>query len=229
MTKVPYVSLNNGVHIPQVGLGVYQVPASEVYQNVKTALSLGYRHIDTASFYGNEVGVGKALRDANVKREEVFVTTKVWNDQQGYDQTKRAFAESLEKLGLEKLDLYLIHWPMPDTFVETWHALEELYEEGKVRAIGVSNFLTHHLEELFKQATIKPVINQIELHPRLVQQEVIDFCRTHDIAIQSWSPLGKAQYLEHPNLIAIAENHGKSPAQIILRWHVQQGFIVIPK
>lgn len=229
MEKVPTLTLNNGVEIPQVGLGVYKVPSELIVKNVQTALTLGYRQIDTASFYENEVGVGEAIRNASIPREELFITTKVWNDQHGYEQTKQAFAESLGKLDLDYLDLYLIHWPMPDTFVDTWKALEEIYRAGKVRAIGVSNFLPHHLEKLLTVAEIKPVINQIEQHPKLSQEETVAYCQANHIAIQSWSPLGKANYLDDPTLLEVAQKHAKSPAQIILRWHIQQDFIVIPK
>lgn len=223
------IELHNGVKIPQLGLGVYKVPADEAYDNVKTALELGYRHIDTASFYENEEGVGAAIRDSGIPREEIFVTTKVWNDQQGYEKTLAAFEESFEKLGLDYIDLYLVHWPMPDTFVETWKALEHLYEQGRVKAIGVSNFLEHHLQELFDNAKYKPVVNQIELHPKLMQKSTVDFCKAHDIVIESWSPIGRAQYLDDPTITKIAQEHGKSPAQIMIRWHVQHGFVVIPK
>ncbi len=229
MSNVPMIELHNGVKIPQLGLGVYKVPADEAYDNVKTALELGYRHIDTASFYENEEGVGAAIRDSGIPREEIFVTTKVWNDQQGYEKTLAAFEESFEKLGLDYIDLYLVHWPMPDTFVETWKALEHLYEQGRVKAIGVSNFLEHHLQELFDNAKYKPVVNQIELHPKLMQKSTVDFCKAHDIVIESWSPIGRAQYLDDPTITKIAQEHGKSPAQIMIRWHVQHGFVVIPK
>lgn len=225
----PTTKLHNGVKIPQVGLGVYKVPENEVHHSVTTALDLGYRHIDTASYYENEVGVGKAIRDSSVNREEIFVTTKVWNDSQGYQNTLNAFEESFRKLDISYIDLYLIHWPMPDTYLETWEALEYLYKQGRVKAIGVSNFLDHHLKRLLEQAEIKPTVNQIEQHPKLIQKSTVDFCRNNDIVIQSWSPLGKAMYLDDPTIQKIAKRHHKTPAQIIIRWHIQQDFVVIPK
>lgn len=229
MSISPIIELNNGIKIPQLGLGVYKVPADEVDQNVSTALELGYRHIDTASFYENEVGVGKAIRNSNVNREDIFVTTKVWNDQHGYQNTLDSFENSMEKLGLEYIDLYLIHWPMPETYLETWKALEHLYKQGRVKAIGVSNFLVHHLKKLFKNSEIKPVVNQIELHPKLQQRSTVEFCKENEIVIQSWSPLGRAMYLDDPIINKIAESHGKTTAQIIIRWHLQHDLIVIPK
>lgn len=221
--------LPNGVSIPQLGLGVYKVPAEEVYNTVTSALNLGYRHIDTASFYANETGVGRAIKDSGIPRKEIFVTTKVWNDEQGYENTLQAFDQSLTKLQLDVIDLYLIHWPVPEIFPETWRALEQLYKDGRVRAIGVSNFLDHHLKELLTTAEIKPMANQIELHPKLMQRSTVDFCRDHDIVIQSWSPLGRANYLDDPDLGELAKKYNKSVAQIVIRWHLQQGFVVIPK
>lgn len=215
--------------IPQLGLGVYKVPEDEVYDTVRSALELGYRHIDTASFYANEAGVGQAIRDSGIPREEIFVTTKVWNNEQGYDNTLKAFAQSLEKLKMDDVDLYLIHWPVPEIFPETWRALEELYREGRVKAIGVSNFLVHHLQELLQTAEIKPVANQIELHPKLMQKSTVDFCGKNNITIQSWSPLGRANYLDDPLLKDLAEKYHKTPAQIMIRWHLQHGYVVIPK
>lgn len=229
MMNQPMYTLSNGVTIPQLGLGVYKVSQKEVYQTVKTALSLGYRHIDTASFYENEEGVGQAIKDSGISREEIFVTTKVWNDEQGYENTLQAFDRSLHKLQLDVIDLYLIHWPVPEVFPDTWKALECLYKEGKVRAIGMSNFLDHHVEKLLETAEVKPMANQIELHPKLMQKSTVNFCRKNNIPIQSWSPLGRAQYLDDPNLIDLAHKYHKSVAQIIIKWHLQHGFIVIPK
>lgn len=229
MINQPIKILPNGVSIPQLGLGVYKVPAEEVYVSVTTALSLGYRHIDTASFYANEEGVGQAIKDSSLPRDEIFITTKVWNDEQGYENTLQAFDRSLEKLQVDVIDLYLIHWPVPGIFPETWKALEKLYNDGRVRAIGVSNFLDHHLEELLQTAKIKPMANQIELHPKLMQSSTVDFCKDNNIPIESWSPLGRAQYLDDSTLEKIADKYGKSVAQIMIRWHLQHDFIVIPK
>lgn len=221
--------LNNGTYIPQLGLGVYKVSAEDVYETAGHALELGYRHIDTASFYGNEEGVGKAIRDSGIPREELFVTTKVWNDQQGFERAQQAFAASLTRLGLDYVDLYLIHWPVPDMFPETWKALEKLYQDGRTKAIGVSNFLDHHLQTLAATQQITPAVNQIELHPKLQQRETTTYCREHGIAVESWSPLGRAKYLDDPVLMKIGEKYNKTPAQVIIRWHLQHDFIVIPK
>ncbi len=227
--NVPDKTLHNGISIPQLGLGVYKVPAEEVYKTVASALQLGYRHIDTASFYGNEEGVGRAIRDSGIPREELFVTTKVWNDDQGYENTLKAFETSLRQLGMDTVDLYLIHWPIQGKFKDTWRALEKIYQDGRAKSIGVSNFLDHHLRELLTDAKVKPVVDQIELHPKLMQKSTVDFCRGQDIAIQSWSPLGRARYLDDPQLAGIAQGYGKSVAQLIIRWHIQHDFIVIPK
>ncbi len=222
--------LNNGVEIPLIGLGTYKIPDGlEVERVVHWALELGYRHIDTASFYENEAGIGKALKESGIEREEVFLTSKVWNDSQGYNETLRAFDESRRKLKSDVLDLYLIHWPVKGLYKETWKALEHLYKEGKVRAIGVSNFLVHHLKELLASTETVPAVNQIELHPFLLQREVLDFCRERGIGIVAWSPLARANKLHSETLTKIAEHRGKSPAQIILRWDIQQGIVAIPK
>lgn len=229
MQMVPTKKLYNGMVIPQIGLGVYKVPEEDVYDAVTSAIKAGYRHIDTASYYQNETGVGNAIKDSGLKREDIFVTTKVWNDEQGYDHTLKAFERSLKKLGMDYVDLYLVHWPIRGLFPETYKALEHLYKEGRVKAIGVSNFLDHHLIELLETAEIKPMMNQIELHPKLVEQATIDFCKEQDIVIESWAPLGRANYLDDARLKHLAEKYGKSTAQIILRWHIEQGFVVIPK
>ncbi|ASN06636.1 aldo/keto reductase [Virgibacillus necropolis] len=221
--------LSNGVSIPRLGLGVYKVPEDQVYDTVLSALDLGYRHIDTASFYGNEYGVGKAIRNSGIPREDIFVTSKVWNDDHGYDNALKAFERSMEKLSFDYLDLFLIHWPIPEGFPDTWKALEEINKTDRVGAIGVSNFLDHHLEELSKTANETPVVDQIELHPKLQQKSTVEYCRRHGIAVESWSPLGRARYLDDPLLTKMASNYDKSVAQLIIRWHLENDFIVIPK
>ncbi|GEK35036.1 aldo/keto reductase [Kurthia sibirica] len=225
--------LNNGVAIPNIGLGVFQVPNEETAASVSTAIKLGYRHIDTAAIYGNEEGVGtgvaNALRENNLSREELFITSKVWNDQLGFEETIAAFEESLQKLQLDYLDLYLIHWPGTDSFQDTWLAMESLYRSGKIKAIGVCNFDVSHLQQLMSFATIKPAINQIELHPKLQQHAVREFAQTHNIQIEAWAPLMQGGLFEHETLLAIAKNHQKTVAQIIIRWHIENGIIAIPK
>jgi len=222
--------LNNGVEIPVIGLGVYKVDEGEtVYDTVRSALEIGYRHIDTASLYKNEEGVGRAIADSGIPREDIFVTTKVWNDEQGYDETLAAFERSLERLNMDYVDLYLVHWPVPGKYKETWKALEKIYEDKRAHAIGVSNFHPHHLDDLMKDATIKPVINQIELHPQLSQVEVREYCQEHHIAVEAWAPIGKASYLDHPVLEELAEKYQKTAAQIIIRWDYQNDIITIPK
>ncbi|QDP39628.1 aldo/keto reductase [Radiobacillus deserti] len=221
--------LHNGVKIPAVGLGVYKIEGNGVYDAVTSALKLGYRHIDTAAFYENEEGVGRAIQNSGIAREDIFITTKVWNDQQGYENTLKAFDESLSKLGLDYVDLYLVHWPVPGKYKETWKALEEIYRSGKAKAIGVSNFLPHHLDDLMESAEIKPMINQIELHPQLSQLETRAYCHKHDIIVEAWAPLGKASYFNHPTLQELAAKYEKTPAQIIVRWDYQHGIVTIPK
>lgn len=223
-------TLHNGVEMPWFGLGVFKVEeGQELVDAVKTAIEHGYRSIDTAVIYGNEAGVGQGIRAANVAREDLFITSKVWNSEQGYEATIAAYEESLTKLGLDYLDLYLIHWPVEGKYKETWRALETLYKEGRVKAIGVSNFQIHHLEELMKDAEIKPMINQVEYHPRLTQKELQAFCQQHTIQLGAWSPLMQGQLLDNPELQEIADKHGKSVAQIILRWDLQNGVVTIPK
>lgn len=223
-------TLSNGVEIPVMGLGVYKnVDETELETAVTSALEYGYRHIDTAKVYRNEKGVGRAIKDSGVPREEIFVTTKVWNTDQGYDKTLKAFDESLEDLDMDYIDLYLIHWPMPGTYVDTWEALEKLYKDGKVRAIGVSNFNPHHLQDLFNECEIKPMLNQVEYHPHLAQPELKTFCREHDILLEAWSPLKRGRMFDEPVLVELAEKYGKTPAQIILRWDVETGVSTIPK
>ncbi|MER7917008.1 MULTISPECIES: aldo/keto reductase [unclassified Streptomyces] len=231
-SKVPPIILNNGVEMPQVGFGVWQVPDDEAAQAVGTALEAGYRSIDTAAAYGNEEGTGRAIAASGLPREEIFVTTKLWNSDQGYDATLRAFDTSLGKLGLDHLDLYLIHWPLParDTYVDTYKALEKLYADGRVRAIGVSNFLPEHLRRLAEETSVVPAVNQIELHPHLQQHAAREYHAEHGIRTEAWSPLGQGKgLLEVPAIVAIAQKHNRTPAQVVLRWHVQQGTIVIPK
>jgi diketogulonate reductase-like aldo/keto reductase len=224
------ITLHNGVKMPQLGFGVFKVKnGNETVESVKKAVEVGYRAIDTAAIYENEEGVGQAIRECGVPREELFITSKVWNTEQGYDTTLKAFEDSLNRLGLEYLDLYLIHWPGKDKYLETWRALEKLYKDGKVKSIGVSNFHIHHLENLLANSEVKPVVNQIELHPLLTQVEIRDYCAKHEIKVESWSPLGRGNLLEEPTINHIAKKHGKSPAQVLIRWHLQHDLIVIPK
>ena len=232
MSTVPNLKLNNGVEMPQLGFGVFQVPDAETTAAVSAALHAGYRSIDTAAAYGNEAGVGKALAAAGLERDELFITTKLWNSEQGYDKTLRAFDAGLEKLGLETLDLYLIHWPTPerDLYLDTWKAFEKLYADGRVRAIGVSNFQPAHLERILQTGGTVPAVNQIELHPYLQQAEVREFDAKHDIATEAWSPLAKGgDLLSEPAIVALAAKHGRTPAQVVIRWHLQLGNVVIPK
>ncbi|SDX76046.1 aldo/keto reductase [Paenibacillus sp. CF384] len=227
-------TLHNGVTMPWLGLGVFQVAeGEELVQAVKTAIKQGYRSVDTAAIYGNEQSVGQAIQEAisesGITREELFVTSKVWNADLGYEATLAAYETSLAKLGLDYLDLYLIHWPVQGKYKEAWRALETLYKEGRVRAIGVSNFQIHHLEDVMKDAAVKPMVNQVELHPLLSQQELRRYCAEHGIQIEAWSPLMQGQLLENPVLREIADTHHKSIAQVILRWDLQHGIVTIPK
>jgi methylglyoxal/glyoxal reductase len=223
-------TLHNGVEMPKFGLGVWQVKdGEEVVQSVKAALKAGYKAIDTAAVYKNEDGVGQAIKESGIPREELFITTKVWNTDQGYETTLKAYEESLAKLGLEYVDLYLIHWPTVGKYKDTWRALEQLYKEGKVRAIGVSNFHVHHLENLLADAEIIPMVNQIELHPHLSQLEIREFCQTKGIKIEAYSPLGSGKLLQNEEIQKIADKYNKSVAQIILRWDLQNDIITIPK
>ncbi|MFC0471528.1 aldo/keto reductase [Halalkalibacter kiskunsagensis] len=225
-------TLHNGVKMPWLGLGVFQVKdGEEVVNSVKAALELGYRSVDTAAIYQNEEGVGKAISESNVPRDEIFVTSKVWNSNQGYDTTLTAFDESLEKLGLDYLDLYLIHWPVPaqGKYLDTWRAMEKLYNDGRIRAIGVSNFNIHHLEDLLANCEIKPMVNQVEYHPRLNQTQLREFCKKNEIQLEAWSPLMQGGLLNEPTLTEIATKYNKSTAQIILRWDLQNEVVTIPK
>lgn len=223
-------SLHNGVKMPWFGLGVYKTSeGQEVIQAVKAAIKAGYRSIDTAAFYKNEEGVGQAIKEAEVPREELFITTKVWNTNQGYESTLAAFNESLKKLDLDYIDLYLVHWPVKDKYKDTWKALETLYKEGKVRAIGVCNFQIHHLEDLLADAEIAPMVNQVECHPRLTQKDLLSYCQEHHIQLEAWSPLGRGRMLDEPTLMELAARYQKTVAQIILRWNLQSGIVTIPK
>ncbi|MEU2311652.1 aldo/keto reductase [Streptomyces albidoflavus] len=232
MSKVPPIILNNGVQMPQLGFGVWQVPDDEAFTAVGAALDAGYRSIDTAAAYGNEEGTGKAIARSGIPREELFVTTKLWNSDHGYDAALRAFDSSLENLGLDHVDLYLIHWPLPakDTAVDTYKALEKIYSEGRARAIGVSNFLPEHLERLIDATSVIPAVNQIELHPHLQQRAAREYHDEQGITTEAWSPLGQGKgLLEVPAIVAIARKHNVTPAQVVLRWHVQLGNVAIPK
>jgi diketogulonate reductase-like aldo/keto reductase len=227
-----FVTLNNGLKMPQLGFGVWQVENDQAEVAVAKAIKVGYTSIDTAMIYQNESGVGKAIQASPVPREELFITTKVWNSDQGYENTLRAFDESLERLGLDYVDLYLIHWPTPefDQYVDTYKALEKLYHDGRVKAIGVCNFDIEHLERILKECDVKPVLNQVECHPYLDQKELKDFCAKHEIFVEAWSPLQQGGEVLNEEIIQnIAKDHGKSPAQIVLRWHLQNNTIVIPK
>ena len=227
-----YVTLNNGLKMPQLGFGVWQVPDEQATVAVSKALEVGYRLIDTAMIYKNEAGVGRAIKQSQVPREELFITTKVWNGDHGYDNTLRAFDESLKRLDLDYIDLYLIHWPTPmyDQYVETFKAMERIYREGRAKAIGVCNFHIEHLERLMAECEVVPVVNQVECHPYLTQKELKAFCARHNIFIESWSPLEQGgEVLRDETIVRIAEAHGRTPAQVILRWHLQEGSIVIPK
>ncbi|QIZ66724.1 aldo/keto reductase [Geobacillus subterraneus] len=222
--------LHNGVQMPWVGLGVYKVKeGEEVKSAVCTALEIGYRHIDTAAFYENEEGVGQAIRESGIPREQVFVTTKVWNTDQGYETTLKAFDTSLKKLGFDYVDLYLVHWPVKGKYKETYKALEKLYKDGYVRAIGVSNFQIHHLQDVLADCEIKPMVNQVEYHPRLTQKELHAFCRENGIQLESWSPLMRGEILNEPTIVDIGKKYGKTPAQVVLRWDLQNGVVTIPK
>ncbi|OMI36878.1 aldo/keto reductase [Streptomyces sparsogenes] len=229
--SVPTITLNNGVQIPQLGFGVFQVPDVETAAAVTAALEAGYRSIDTAAIYGNESGVGKALADSGIARDDLFITTKLWNSDQGYDATLKAFDAALDKLGLDYVDLYLIHWPTParDLYRESWKAIEKLAADGRIRAAGVSNFQPAHLRRLLEGTDLVPVVNQIELHPGLQQNELRALHADLNIATEAWSPLAQGAVLRDDAITTLAAQHGKSPAQVVLRWHLQLGNIVIPK
>ncbi|GAA1992221.1 aldo/keto reductase [Catenulispora subtropica] len=227
-----YITLNDDVRIPQLGFGVWQIPDAQAYEAVSTALEAGYRHVDTAAAYENEAGVGRAIRESGVPREDVFLTTKLWNGDQGYDTTLRAFDLSLERLGTDYVDLYLIHWPVPeqDLYIESWRALEKIAADGRARAIGVSNFTAETLDRLLKEGTTPPAINQIELHPYFPQAAMREYDRKHGIVTEAWSPLGQGgDLLGEPLLTRLGGLYGKTPAQVVIRWHLQLGNVVIPK
>jgi diketogulonate reductase-like aldo/keto reductase len=224
------VKLNNNVRMPILGLGVYQSPPGRVTQNaVKFALSVGYRHVDTARIYGNEADVGQAVHQSGIAREDLFVTTKLWNSDQGYDSTIRACEASLKRLGMDYLDLYLIHFPVPETRKESWKAMKTLLGNGKCRAIGVSNFTIPHLEELLETHEVIPAVNQVEFHPFLYQKELLEYCQRSGIQVEAYSPLARGERFKHPRIIALATKYSKTPAQLMLRWGLQHGLVVIPK
>ena len=231
MGNVSNITGNNGVEIPQLGLGVFLVEPNETQAVVAAALDVGYRHIDTAAAYNNEAEVGAAIAEAGLPRDELFITTKVWNLDQGHDRALAAFDLSLGKLGLDYLDLYLIHWPAPgrDRYVETWRAMEKILAEGRVRSIGVSNFGIEHLQRLIDETETVPAVNQVELHPNLPQRELRDFHADHGIVTEAWSPLARGELLDDASVRRIADAHGKTPAQVLLRWHIELGNVVIPK
>jgi len=227
-------TLHNGVKMPWFGLGVFKVEEGpELVHAVKVAIKHSYRSIDTAAIYGNEEGVGQGIREgmkeASISREDLFVTSKVWNSDLGYESTLAAFETSLNKLGLDYLDLYLIHWPVEGKYKDAWRAIEKLYKDGRIKSIGVSNFQIHHLEDLMKDAEIKPMVNQVEYHPRLTQKELKAYCKEHGIQLEAWSPLMQGQLLDNPDLLEIADKYNKSTAQVILRWDLQSGIVTIPK
>lgn len=224
-------TLNNGVQMPWFGLGVYKVnEGEEVETSVITALEAGYRSIDTAALYANEEGVGRALRASGVPREQVFVTTKVWNSDQGYESTLAAFDASRKRLGMDYVDLYLIHWPVKGKYIDTWRALVKLYQEGHVRAIGVSNFQIHHLKDVMQVSDVVPAVNQVEFHPRLTQKPLLEFCKANHVQLEAWAPLMRGgDLLQHETVKEIAARHGKTPAQVVLRWDLELGVVTIPK
>jgi 2,5-diketo-D-gluconate reductase A len=231
MTAVPLITLNNGVAIPQLGFGVFQIPPEQTREATLTALEAGYRHIDTAEMYGNEKEVGQAVRDFDADRDEIFVTSKLNNGYHAYDDALAAFDTTLADLGFDHLDLFLIHWPMPDVgdFVETWRAMEEIHRSGRCRAIGVSNFQPHHLQRLFDETDTVPAVNQIEVHPYFAQNDVRAFNAEHGVATEAWSPIAQGEVLDDDTLTRIGQRHGKSAAQVALRWHIQRDDIIFPK
>jgi len=231
MTVVPTITLNNGVEIPQLGFGVFQIEPAKTKDATLAALEVGYRHIDTAEMYGNEKEVGEAVRASKIDRDDIFVTSKLNNGFHAYDEALTAFDQTLKDLAFDYLDLFLVHWPLPGVgdFVETWKAMEEIYSSGRVKAVGVSNFNPHHLRRLHAETTVVPAVNQIEIHPYFGNEDVRAFDTEHGIATEAWSPIAQGKVLDDATLVRIAESHGKTPAQVTLRWHVQRGDIVFPK
>jgi 2,5-diketo-D-gluconate reductase A len=231
MSQVPEITLNNGVRIPQLGFGVFKVPPDQTRAATLAALEVGYRHVDTAEMYGNERGVGEALRDSGLDRDEVFVTSKLDNGFHAYDAALEAFDRTLAELGFEYVDLFLVHWPLPrvSDYVETWRAMEAIEESGRSRAVGVSNFHPHHLERVLAETAVVPALNQVEIHPYLVQEDVRAYDTKHGIATEAWSPLARGKVMTDPTIQRIADAHGRTPAQVTLRWHLQRGDVVIPK
>ncbi len=223
-------TLHNGVEMPWFGLGVFKAAVGrEVKKAVWRAVEHGYRSIDTASVYGNEESVGKAVATCGVPRKELFITTKLWNSDQGYESTLRACDDSLKRLGMDYVDLYLVHWPVKGKYKETWRAMEKLYADGKARAIGVSNFLAHHLDDVLADCEVTPMVNQIEFHPYLVQQDLLDLCEKHKVRVEAWSPIMRGRVMDIPELVEIAKRYGKTPVQLVLRWDLQKGVVTIPK
>ena len=225
------IRLTNGVEMPRVHLGVFNVSDEEAERTVAVALETGYRAVDTASLYRNEVGVGRAVRASGIERERLFITSKLWNDEHGYEQALAGFEASRKRLGLEYLDLYLIHWPVPGKFPETWRALQQLYRDGRVRSIGVSNFQIHHLQALRNSAENKPMVNQVEFHPFIYseQRDLLEYCAVHQIVVQAWAPLARARRFDDPAIRQVATAHGRTPAQVMLRWALQHEVVVLPK
>ncbi|QWT21734.1 aldo/keto reductase [Bacillus sp. NP157] len=229
---VPLLDLNDGHKAPQLGFGVFQIPNAETAKAVDTALKAGYRSLDTAAIYKNEEGVRQGIEGSGVARSDIFLTTKLWNSEQGFDETLRAFDTSVKKLGVDYVDMYLIHWPTPkkDRYVDTWKAFIRLRDEGRIRSIGVSNFQPAHLDRIVRETGVAPVVNQVELHPDFAQDDVVAANRKHKVITEAWSPLGQGgDLLKNDTLVALGKKHGKSPAQVVLRWHVQLGHMVIPK
>ncbi len=222
--------LNNNVEMPWLGLGVFKMKEGDETENaIRAALDYGYRSIDTAAIYRNEEGVGRAIKNSGIHKDELFITTKIWNSNQGYETTLKAFDESRRKLQLDVIDLYLIHWPVKGKYTETWKALEKLYTDGSVRAIGLSNFLVHHIQDILEICEIPPMVDQVEFHPQLRQPELHRFCVEHQIQLEAWAPLGQSRSLQNPAVVEIAEKHGKTPAQILIRWDLQLEVVTIPK